>query len=165
MHTPLGSSLSQTGEEITQEKMDSKPDLLKAKSERKNDEAVEHDTGITPGDKMGKLESKPKVIFPAKLILMMNRLTQFKLLMKIISSQLADLLCAGLTGSNLPSAEAKHINKLGRRCLAIKRPVMTSFSKHYSLTKFSNRGSLLSKVRSDSSINRTHYSHFTDILS
>ena len=46
---------------------------------------------------------------------------------------------AGLTGSNLRSAKAKHINKLRRHCQALKRPAMTGFAKHYDLIKFSNR--------------------------
>ena len=47
---------------------------------------------------------------------------------------------AGLTGINLPSAKAKHINKLTRHCQALKRPAMTGFSKHQYFTKFSNLG-------------------------
>ena len=63
-----------------------------------------------------------------------------------VSSSL-QLICqadyvADLTGSFLPSAEAKHINKLRRYCRALKRPAMTGSSKHHSFTKLFNWGTL-----------------------
>ena len=59
------------------------------------------------------------------LIPLIERVTRLKRLMKNnkLSTCQAHLV-AGLTGSNLPSAKAKHINKLRRHCRALKRPAV-----------------------------------------
>ena len=57
MRTPLGSSLSVSGEEITLEKMDRKPALQRALSPKKNDEAPLSDRGLIPGDHLGNFEA------------------------------------------------------------------------------------------------------------
>ena len=54
VQTPLGSSSSVTGEEITLERLDRKPAMLTTLNPRKNDEAEKHDQGGIPGDKLGK---------------------------------------------------------------------------------------------------------------
>ena len=55
MQTPLGSSVSVTGEEIVLEKMDKKAVLLEATSPRSDARAREEDTGEIPGDHLGRL--------------------------------------------------------------------------------------------------------------
>ena len=55
MSTPLGSSSSVAGEEITLEKMDRKPAMMRALEARKAGEAEERDKGEIPGDQLGEI--------------------------------------------------------------------------------------------------------------